>query len=197
MPRNAGRRIAGTVAVLALLSIVLGFAVSWRDIQIRYHRACLRDDPRCMEKLATAHPESAARLALDEFLRTDEGRERLFAIYVENHQDILSRMATLTGYVAVDGGRFRIVDSSGIQVGYIPPTSRWIYFLLWRLVGVSFSSKQYPERVFKLFRDPEHEFPVLEIRLPAPDPRLDPMRLLYPSTPKREIRDTGTRFREF
>ena len=128
-----------------------------QEIQVQYHLYCLRNRPEYLEEIVTAEENSPRRLAIIKYLETDDGKERLFEVYLKIHEGVISaieRVPTLTeaGVLLVHLDRSvtaHIRPEKGRNMTLpIKYTSKWIAPLLSYLVGRSYTAERQGNLVF-------------------------------------------------
>ena len=104
MPPRTAKRTVAALGVLTLLAITIGLALSWQEIQVKYHLYRLQNEPDYLKQVVSAPEKSIRRSAMIEYLGTVSGKERLFDLYLEIHEHSISRLAGLERHRAGGNG---------------------------------------------------------------------------------------------
>ena len=150
-PRTEKRTVA-ILGVVTLLAISVGLALSWQEIQVKYHLHRLRNEPGYLKEVVSAPENNPQRVAMVEFLESDAGKERLFAVFLETYERFVSELTKKivrdlegTGLLAVNRDAAIVIYQSerGVSVATtarFEPGNQWLVELLPYLVGSSYSS---------------------------------------------------------
>ena len=136
---------------------------------VQYHVYWLRSDPSYLKEIATAPEDSPQRLAITKYLKTDDGKERLFDVYLETHRQFISVLVDVSAdnrggienlkeaFLAIHGNAFVCIykervrrGQSFMQSGEASPddAGKSIQRLLSPLVDSSYTSERYKGLVF-------------------------------------------------
>lgn len=158
----SGKRTTLTLAFLTLLASSIGVALSWQKAEVLYHLHYLRAEPDYLRQIVTAPGESAQHRAIMDFLVTESGKARMFNLFLEVHERVISMVVKLSelsdsslgyfnhgGFVAVHHHRgfdLYVHESQRNEGGQDVRAS--IAALLPSLAGGSFTSERNAGMVF-------------------------------------------------
>ena len=161
--RTRTARITASVVGISAVCVIALALTFWQDILVQYHVYWLRNDPGHLKEIATAPENSPQRLAITRHLETDDGKERLFDLYLEIHEHSISRLVGLERHRS--GGNGVLFDPTRKFVAafhkegfdFVMPESEGgtdteshvlLDSLLPYLVGASYTSDRYADLVF-------------------------------------------------
>ena len=137
-------------------------ALSWQKAEVLYHLHYLRAEPDYLSQIVTARPESGEHRAIAEFLATESGKARLFNLFLDVHDRVISMVVKLSelsssslgffnhgGFVAVHHHRgfdLYVHESQRNEGGQ--DVRALIAALLPSLAGGSFASERHAGLVF-------------------------------------------------
>ena len=170
---RTGKRAAAIVGIVALLAFTIGVTLSWQEIQVQYHLYRLRNEPGYLTEVVSAPEKSIQRSAMIEYLETDDGKERLFDVYLETHRQFISILVDISAdnrggianlkeaFLAIHGNAFVCVYKERVRRGHsflqsgeasTDDAGKSIQRLLSPLVDDSYTSERYKDLIFS-FQD--------------------------------------------
>ena len=117
-PRTA--KITAAIAGIGVLLTALAYVVFWQEMQVRYHLHRLGSDPEHLKEILSSPENSPRWLAMTRFLETYDGKQRLFEIVIEAHEELISKVpgvhrTPLIGLAERDGVAVRW-DLEGFEI---------------------------------------------------------------------------------
>ena len=160
MRSKTAKKTAAFVGITALVAI--GFALAyWRDFVGLYHLRRLRSDPEYLRQIVNVPEDSVQRSATRKFLETDTGRQRLFDLYLETHEQLIGRVGRSKRAFVAAYGDWLVIVPDARRFGGNPSTIRYTKIpgvfqaarqpmetLLPHLEGHLFLSERHLDRVF-------------------------------------------------